>query len=71
MHLIQIGAQFFSARRGYFGGLTDRANATRFSLQDAQDRAQRTAGATVVSETAAQADEAQARYTALQSNQIA
>ena len=28
-------------------------------------------GATVVSETAAQADEAQARYTALQSNQIA
>ena len=67
MYLIQIGQRFFSARLGYFGGLTDRANATRFSLDDATDRAQRTAGARVVSE----AEEAQARYTALQSNQIA
>lgn len=45
MYLIQIGAQFFSARRGYFGGLTTRANATRFSLADATDRSSRIADA--------------------------
>lgn len=65
MYLIQIGRRFFSARRGYFGGLDTRANATRFTLADATDRAQRTAGATVTP------DLAERRYQALQSNQIA
>ena len=45
MYLIQIGTQFFSARRGYFGGLTSRANATHFSHADAADRASRIANA--------------------------
>ena len=50
MYLIQIGTRYFSARCGYFGGLTTRANATRFTLSDATDRAQRTAGASVTPE---------------------
>ena len=48
MYLIQIGRRFFSARRGYFGGLDARVNATLFTLADATERAQRTAGAIVV-----------------------
>lgn len=48
MYLIQIGARYFTARRGYFGGLTTRTNATLFNLYDATERAQRTAGASVV-----------------------
>ncbi len=47
MFLIQIGARYFSARRGHFGGQVRMADATRFSLADATDRASRTAGATV------------------------
>lgn len=48
MYLIQIGTQYFSARRGYLGGRAARDNATRFSLQDAIDRAERIVGAVVV-----------------------
>jgi hypothetical protein len=67
MFIIRIGTRYFSARRGYFGGLVSMEEATRFSLADATDRASRTAGATIrpCPEYAAQC------LDALQSNQVA
>lgn len=47
-HIIRIGSRYYSARRGYCGGLTDRANATRFTERDAIRTAQDICGATVV-----------------------
>lgn len=49
MFYIMINRQYFSARRGYFGGTTtDRTTATLFNLADAQDFAHRIYGARVV-----------------------
>jgi hypothetical protein len=47
MYLIKVGRRYFSARRGYFGGLTNRSEATRFSLQDATELASLIVGAIV------------------------
>jgi len=47
MYLIQIGAYYFAARRGYFGGLGTRSCATLFNLSDATDRAARMGGVVV------------------------
>ena len=46
-YVIQVGRRYFSARRGYNGGLTTLADATRFSQSDAIERAGRIVGATV------------------------
>jgi hypothetical protein len=48
MYLIAIGSRYFSARRGYFGGMGQRSGATLFTLADATERAGRIVGATVV-----------------------
>jgi hypothetical protein len=48
MYLIAIGRRYFSARRGYFGGLGQRSGATLFTLADATDRASRMVDAVVV-----------------------
>jgi mannose/fructose/N-acetylgalactosamine-specific phosphotransferase system component IID len=49
MYLIRIGRGYFSARRGYCGGVVARNAATQFSLQDATEQAASIVGATVVS----------------------
>lgn len=46
MYLIRVSGGYFSARRGYFGGVGTRAMATLFTLADATDRAGRMVGAT-------------------------
>lgn len=41
MHIIRIGTRYFSARGGYNGRLTTRSGATLFTLDDANDQADR------------------------------
>ena len=48
MYVIQIGRHYFSARRGYFGGLVPRCDATLFTLADAMALASRIVGAAAV-----------------------
>ena len=48
MFVIQVGRHYFSARRGYVGGLVPRCDATLFSLAEAMERAARIVGAAVV-----------------------
>ena len=38
-YVLRIGSLYFSARRGYFGGLVRRCDATLFSRSDAESRA--------------------------------
>lgn len=47
-HIIRIGTRYFSARRGYCGGLVSRNQATRFTHSEATDMADRIAGAVAV-----------------------
>ncbi len=48
MYLIQIRGRYFSARRGYFGGLVGREEATLFTLADATERCAAIPGSRVV-----------------------
>jgi hypothetical protein len=48
MFLIRVGNRYFSARRGYCGGLGPRESATLFTESDAAERSARIPGARVV-----------------------
>ncbi|WNO06026.1 hypothetical protein [Rhodoferax mekongensis] len=48
MYLIRINRGYFSARRGYWGGVVRRSDATLFNLRDATERAANIVGASVV-----------------------